>query len=285
MAATNAVQVDASNTEQLRAWDGDEGAYWAAHADHFDRSAIPYPRRLLAAAAIGDNDRVLDIGCGTGQTTLLAARAATNGSALGVDLSSHMLAYARRRAAHEGIENAFFEQADAQIHPFETAAVDVAISNTGATFFGDLFAGLTNIGRALRPGGRLALLTWQPLPNNEWVREFTGALAVGRDLPARPPDAPSPFALSDPDRVRSILTGAGFTDIELEGTSEGMWFGTDADDAYRFVLGLLGWMLEGLDDNGRARALDALRSTIATHEAADGVIFDSAVWVIRATRP
>ena len=192
---------------------------------------------------------------------------------------------ARRRAAEEGIENASFEQADAQIHPFKSGGFDVAISNTGATFFGDLVAGLANIGRALRPSGRLALLTWRPLPNNEWVREFTGALAAGRDIPAPPPDAPSPFALSDPDRVRSILTSAGFTDMELEGIDEGMWFGTHADDAYRFVLGLLGWMLEGLDDNGRARALDALRSTIATHETADGVIFDSAVWVIRATRP
>ncbi len=285
MAATNAVQVDASNTEQLQAWDGDEGAYWAAHADHFDRSAIPYHRRLLAAAAIGDSDRVLDIGCGTGQTTLLAARAATNGSALGVDLSSHMLAYARRRAADEGIVNASFEQADAQIHPFETAAFDVAISNTGATFFGDLVAGLTNIGRALRPSGRLALLTWQALPNNEWVREFTGALAAGRDLPAPPPDAPSPFALSDPERVRSVLTSAGFTDIELEGTSEGMWFGTDADDACQFVLGLLGWMLEDLDHDGRTRAVDALRSLMTTHQTPDGVIFDSAVWIIQATRP
>ena len=281
MAATNAVQVDASNTEQLRAWDGDEGAYWAAHADHFDRSAIPYHRRLLAAAAIRDGDRVLDIGCGTGQTTLLAARAATNGSALGVDLSSHMLAYATPRR-RRGRRQCVLRAGRRAIHPFETAAFDVAISNTGATFFGDLVAGLTNIGRALRPGGRLALLTWQPLPNNEWVREFTGALAAGRDIPAPPPDAPSPFALSDPDRVRTILTSAGFTDIELEGTSEGMWFGTDADDAYQFVLGLLGWMLEGLDDDGRARALDALRSLMATHETADGVMFDSAVWVIRA---
>ena len=120
----------------------------------------------------------------------------------------------------------------------------------------------------MRPSGRLALLTWQALPNNEWVREFTGALAAGRDLPGPPPDAPSPFALSDPDRVRSMLTSAGFTDIELEGTSEGMWFGTDADDAYQFVLGLLGWMLEDLDDDGRARALDALRSTMTTHQTA-----------------
>src|SRR5436190_3850787 len=206
---TNAVQIAASNTEQLHAWDGDEGAYWAARADYFDRSALPYHRRLLASAAIDDGDRVLDIGCGTGQTTLLAAQAAMSGSALGVDLSSPMLAYARRRATDEGIDNASFEQADAQIHSFEAAAFDVAISNTGATFFGDLVAGFKNVGRALRPSGRVALLTWQSFPNNEWVREFTGALAGGRDVPAPPPDAPSPFALSDPDRVRGVLTKAG----------------------------------------------------------------------------
>jgi SAM-dependent methyltransferase len=284
VAATSALNVDALNTEQLRAWDGDEGAYWATHADYFDRSALPYHQRLLAAAAIADGERVLDIGCGTGQTTLLAARAATNGSALGVDLSSQMLAHARRRAANEGIDNASFEQADAQIHWFEPHTFDVAISNTGATFFGDLVAGLANIARALRPGGRLVLLTWQPPAENEWIREFTGALAAERDLPGPPPDAPSPFALSDPDRVRSTLTHAGFTDIELEGTHEAMWFGTDADDAYQFVIGLLGWMLEGLDDDERAHALHALRSTMTTHATTEGVTFDSAVWVIRATR-
>ncbi len=285
MGATSSVPADASNAAQLEAWDGGEGAYWAAHADTFDRSAIPYHRRLLRAAAIGDGERVLDIGCGTGQTTLLAARAATSGEVLGVDLSSQMLDRARRRAADEGIDNATFEQADAQIHPFERSAFDVAISNTGATFFGGLLAGFANVGRALRPGGRLVLLTWQSVAQNEWVREFTGALAAGRDLPGPPPDAPSPFALSDPDRVHRTLTGAGFTGIELEGVDEAMWFGADAEDAHRFVLGLLGWMLEGLGDDARARALDALRSTMVAHETADGVTFDSAVWVIRATHP
>ncbi len=193
--------------------------------------------------------------------------------------------HARRRATGEGIDNASFEHADAQIHPFETGTFDLAISNTGATFFGDLVAGPTNIRRALRPRGRLVLLTWQPLENNEWVREFTSALAAGRCLPGPAADVPSPFALSDPERVHSVLTSAGFTDIELEGASEGMWFGTDTDDAHQFVLGLLGWMLAGLDDDRRAHALDALRSRMATHETPDGVVFDSAIWLVRATRP
>jgi SAM-dependent methyltransferase len=237
---------------------------------------------LLAVAAIKERDRVLDIGCGTGQTTLRAARGAAAGSVLGVDLSSAMLAYARRRAADLNLKNVSFVQADAQIHPFEPDAFDVGISSTGATFFGDLRAGFANIARALRPGGRLALLTWQSLPANEWVGEFTGALAAGRERPAPPPDSPNPFALADPDRVRSILTATGFVEVDLEPAHERMWFGHDADDAYQFVLGLLGWMLEGLDDVGTARALDALRATTTSHDTPDGVLYDAAVWIISA---
>jgi len=181
--------------------------------------------------------------------------------------------------------NTAFEQVDAQIHPFPSGAFDVAISRTGAMFFGDLTAAFTNIGRALAPDSRLLLVAWQPLAENEWIREISGALAAGRDRPAPPPDAPGPFALSDPAGVRTILTAAGFTDIELEGTTAGMWFGTDAEDSHRFVLGLMGWMLNGLDDAGRSRAVDGLRATMAAHETPKGVVFGSAAWTIRATPP
>ena len=154
MASTVGISAAPANAQQLRAWDGDEGAYWAAHAEYFDRSALPFHHRLLAAAAITGHDRVLDIGCGTGQTTLHAARAAAAGSVLGIDLSSAMLAYARQRAADGHLENVSFVQADAQIHPFDPDTFDVAISNTGATFFGDLRAGFSNIACALRSGGQ-----------------------------------------------------------------------------------------------------------------------------------
>jgi SAM-dependent methyltransferase len=195
-----------------------------------------------------------------------------------------MLEYARARAIAEGVTNASFEQVDAQIHHFAPASFDIAISRTGAMFFSDLTVAFTNIGRALTPGGRLALTTWQAMPANEWVLEIVGALAAGRDMPAPPPDAPGPFSLSNPDRVRTILTAAGFTNIELEGVTARMWFGADTDDAHRFVLGLMGWMLRGLDDSGRADAVGRLRATIAAHENVDGVVFDSAAWIIRATR-
>jgi SAM-dependent methyltransferase len=282
---TNAVPVDPANREQLRAWDGDEGAYWAAHADHFERALDHYDEPFFAAAAIGAADRVLDVGCGTGKATRHAARAATAGSVLSVDLSSAMLAVARRRAADEGLDNVRFEQVDAQIHPFEPEAFDVAIGRTSVTFFGDRVAGLANIGRALRPGGRLVLLTWLPFADQEWIPEFSTALAAGRDLPAPPPEAPGPFTLADPDVIGSVLDAAGYIDVTLEDRREPMWFGTDADDAYPFVVGLLGWMLDGLDDDGRARAKDALQATIAAHATPDGVVYDSAAWIIRATRP
>lgn len=195
MPEVNALITDPSNAGQLRAWDGDEGAYWAANADHFDRAVAAYHDRLLAAADVQAADQVLDVGCGTGQTTRHAARAAVSGSALGVDLSSQMLDLARSRAAQDGVANARFEQADAQIYPFQPATFDVAISRTGAMFFGDLTAAFTNIARALRRGGRLVLLTWQGPGGNEWIRELSTAMAAGRDLP----DPPT-------GRARAVLT-------------------------------------------------------------------------------
>jgi SAM-dependent methyltransferase len=279
------VPVDPANREQLRAWDGDEGAYWAAHPDHFEKALDRYDEPFFAAAAIGAADRVLDVGCGTGGTARHAARAATAGSVLGVDLSSAMLAVARQRAADAGLDNVRFAQVDAQIHPFKSGAFDVAIGRTSVTFLGDRVAGLANIGRALRPGGRLVLLTWQPFAHQEWIREFSTALAAGRDLPAPPPEAPGPFTLADPDIIGSVLNAAGYIDVTLDGRREPMWFGADADDAYQLVVGLLGWMLDGLDDDGRAAAQEALRGTIATHATPDGVLYDSAAWIIKATRP
>jgi SAM-dependent methyltransferase len=278
------VRVDPSNAEQARAWDGDEGAYWAANAARFDAAVAAHQRPFLEAAAISVTEQVLDLGCGTGQTTREAARAAAGGAALGVDLSPQMLAVARRLAVAEGLTNARFEQADAQIQPFAAEAFDLAISRTGAMFFGDPVAAFGNIARALRPRGRLVLLTWQALPRNEWIREFATALAAGRELPQPPADAPGPFSLAEPDRVRRTLTRAGFADVQFDGLSAPMYFGTDADDAYQFLLGLLGWMLEGLDEAGRARALRTLRATLAAHDIGRGVSYDSAAWLITARK-
>jgi ubiquinone/menaquinone biosynthesis C-methylase UbiE len=164
--AGNNVRVDPSNEEQLRAWDGDEGSYWAANADHYDRSVQVHHHRLLAAGRIGSTDRVLDVGCGTGQLTRDAGRIASNGSALGVDLSAAMLEVARARAVQEQLANVAFEQCDAQIHLFPSAAFDLIVSRSGAMFFGDPGVAFANLDRALAPGGRMVLLAWQPLSHN-----------------------------------------------------------------------------------------------------------------------
>jgi ubiquinone/menaquinone biosynthesis C-methylase UbiE len=151
---TDSMIVDPANAAQLAAWNGDEGAYWAEHADRFDRAIAAHDGPFEEAAAVQRTDRVLDVGCGTGQNTRSAARAASSGSALGVDLSAAMLDVARRRAAAEGLRNCAFLQADAQIHGFEPSSFDVAICRTSAMFFADHVAALgTSAPRCDRAGG------------------------------------------------------------------------------------------------------------------------------------
>jgi SAM-dependent methyltransferase len=278
-------QVDPSNIDQARAWDGEEGAHWAANAQRFDALLAAYREPFMQAARIGSTEQVLDIGCGTGQTSRDAARAAASGAVLGIDLSSQMIDLAQRLAAAEGVANARFVIGDAQIYSFEPEAFDIAISRAGATFFGDPVAAFRNIAGALRPGGRLTLLASQAMPQNEWLLAVFGALAGGRSLPTPPPDAPGPFAFGDPDRVGAILGSAGFQDVQVDGVSAPMSLGSDASEACSFVLGLFGWLLNGLDDAGRARALDALRATLTAHQTGQGVTYDSSLWIVTGHKP
>jgi SAM-dependent methyltransferase len=286
MTDVTSLQVDPSNAAAAAAWNGDDGEHWVTHADLYDRSVARYHGPLLDAAGIAEEHRVLDIGCGNGQTTRDAARLASRGDALGVDLSAQLVANARRLAHEQGITNATFLQADAQAHPFEVGSFDVAISRTGAMFFGDAGAAFGNIADALVPGGRLALLVWQSPVRNEWFTDFRAALLAGRPPPSPPAGAPGPFSLAEPERVRALLTGAGFVDVALDAMSEPMYFGATADDADRFVrsLGFTRWMLQDLDDRARAGALEALRRSIDAHETPEGVVYSSATWVITATR-
>jgi ubiquinone/menaquinone biosynthesis C-methylase UbiE len=277
-----AVSVDPSNIEQLRAWDGDQGDYWAARSDRFDEGVAGYHDQLLDAADIGTSDTVLDIGCGSGQTTRDAARRASAGTTLGVDLSSRLIELARRTAEREQVVNVRFLQADAQIHPFPDRHFDVAVSRHGVMFFGDARAAFANIARALRPGGRLALLTWQPLERNEWQKTFRGVFAAGQPPAERTP--PKAGSLSDPDQVRQLLTSAGFADVRLRSLTEPMYFGVDADDASRFITGQFGWMIEGLGAADRTRVVDGLRGAMAAHQTERGVLYDSAAWLIEAWR-
>lgn len=279
-----AVTIDTANPEQAAAWNGHEGHHWATHADRFERIGAPIWRRLLDRDLIGHADRVLDVGCGTGGSTRDLGRIAVDGHVLGVDLSAPMLAVAHARALAEGLTNVDFVQADAQIHRYDPSRFDVVVSCFGAMFFADPVVAFTNIASGIRAGGTVALLAWQQLERNEWITAIRAALAMGRDLPVPPPEAPTPFSLADPARVQSLLGAAGLHAIDLEPIDEALVFGTSADDAYGFMqtMGIVEWLIRDLDLPSRAEALARLRAAVEAHEQPGGVAFGSSAWLITA---
>lgn len=284
MTAQMAAGIEIANAEQSAAWNGHEGAHWTEHADRYDRASRRHWQRFLDTGLISSNDVVLDVGCGTGKSTRDAARIASQGSVLGVDLSATMLDRARERSKADGLANVTYVQGDAQVHRFDEKAFDIAISCFGAMFFGDPVAAFTNIGRGMRPGGCLALLAWRELAKNEWLTELRAALAVGRQLPEPPPDAPTPFALADPDRVCAILGAAGYENVGFEPIDEPIEFGSDAEDAFAFMrtLGIVEGLTHDLEDADRAHALAELQKTVAAHDSSDGVLFGTSAWLVTA---
>ena len=231
-------------------------------------------------------DHVLDVGCGTGQTTREAAHAAFDGSAVGVDVSATMLERARRLSDSQGTRNVTYEVGDAQTHPFPAARFDLCISRFGTMFFTDAVAAFANIGRALRPDARLVLLVWQHPERNEW---FT---ATRRALAGSGPSTPSerdvePFSLADPSDTRRILTAAGLDEIDFTDVHEPVYYGPDAATAYETVLRLRHAcdLLDRLDAIATESARHRLRATLDAHDTSSGVLFDSRAWIITARRP
>jgi SAM-dependent methyltransferase len=280
------MRVEVVNTEQAAAWDGHEGDVWTEQADRYDRASRRIWQRFVDHQLVGRADRILDVGCGTGGPTRHVARLASEGDVMGIDLSARMLELARRRSADEGLDNVRFVQGDAQVFPFEPDAFDTAMSSFGSMFFNDPVAAYTNIGGGLRPNGTIALMAWRTLQENEWLTSLREALAMGRDLPKPPPDAPTPFALAAPDRVRSILGSAGFDAVALEPIDEPIELGTDASDALEFAktMGIVEGLTDGLDSGARARAMANLAALFRQRETADGVLLGSAAWLITARK-
>jgi SAM-dependent methyltransferase len=274
------------NVEQTRAWDGPDGDNWTDHEDWYNEAARYLTPRLFAGAALKKTDRVLDIGCGCGETTRMAAREAQSGSVFGIDLSRRMIERARGRAVAEGLRNVQFERGDAQVYPFQRSGFNIVISRFGSMFFDDPVRAFVNIATALESRGRIALLCWRELRRNEWLIELREALAAGRDLPEPPQGAPSPFAFADPMRVRQVLTGAGFEDIALDPVEEPIYFGPNVERAFEGVTkqGIVTGLLSDLDDEARSQALDRVREKLAKHETLDGVLFDTSAWLVRAAK-
>ncbi|WP_406083740.1 methyltransferase domain-containing protein [Micromonospora zamorensis] len=235
-----------------------------------------------AAARVGSHDRVLDIGCGTGQSTRDAARAAVNGSATGVDISGPMLERARQLSDDEGLPNITFQQADAQVHRFPPAHFDLCISRFGTMFFADLVAGFTNIGSALRPGARLVLLVWQDRDRNEWA---TAIRRTFTDEPATP-GGPNPFSLADQTVTKDLLVAAGFADVDFTDVHVPVYYGPDSATAFDAVFRLWEFkdLLANLDATAAERARTRLRTTLDAHHTDGGVYFDSRAWIVTARR-
>ncbi len=278
--------VTVPNVEMARAWDGEEGARWAEHAERYEATSHRQWERFVATGLIAAADAVVDIGCGTGRATRHAARLASSGSALGVDLSARMLERGRELAAAERVNNVHFLQADAQVHPFQAGAFDVAISNFGAMFFADPVAAFANVAGALRAGGGLGMLVWRELGRNEWVTAVRAALAMGRQLPEPPPGAPGPFQLANGDDVRRILADAGFVGVELESVDEPVYLGANVDDAFAFAqtMGMVLGLIHDLDEPTRRQALERLRDALAAYETEEGVLLGASAWLVTARR-
>lgn len=273
------------NTGQAQAWNGLEGRHWASHQDRWDAVNDGFNKLLLDAAALAHNAQVLDIGCGAGRTTRLAARLAPAGRAVGLDLSGPMLDRARATARDEGVANAEFLQGDAQVHPLSPDTFDAAISRYGVMFFADPSAAFANLGRALRSHGRLAFVCPAEPEGNEWIT----AMTLLRDiLPVGEFGTPGAgmFSLSDPDCITGILSAAGFADIHIEHvTAYGHW-GEDAEDAAAFLLdsGPGRHLLDQVDADVQAQARSALQDVLRIHETDGRVALRSTAWLVTARR-
>ncbi|MBB5911774.1 SAM-dependent methyltransferase [Nocardia transvalensis] len=244
----------------------------------FDAELRWHTEALRRAWDIRPNDAVLDIGCGSGQTSRLAAGVA--GSVLGVDISPSAIERARALAA--GLDNVTFELADAQGHDFPRQWFDLAISRFGTMFFADPRAAFANIAGALRPAGRLAMLVWQSRERNEWDVAIRRSLGV--DGPDAAYDGPDAFSFGDPSAVEEILTSAGFADIAFADVHEPVYYGHDVTTALEWVHGFTytSEVLKRLEPDDAARADERLRETLAAHRTDRGVLFDSRAWIVTA---
>jgi SAM-dependent methyltransferase len=276
-----------ANAAQADYWNGRAGETWAELQSLLDMELRPLGRQAQAALDPQPGERVLDIGCGAGETSLdLAAAVSPGGAVLGVDLSRPMLDIAGRRAAESGLP-ARFEAADAQTFDFGGERFEAVFSRFGVMFFSDPAAAFANILKALKPGGRLAFVCWRPPAENPLMT--APFKAVEHLVPPPPPSdplAPGPFAFADPERVRRILGEAGFGQVAIRpfDAMVGGWTPQEALVVAQRV-GPLGAVLRE-NPELRPKVLDAVSQALQRHVGADGKVWmGAAVWIVTATAP
>jgi ubiquinone/menaquinone biosynthesis C-methylase UbiE len=237
---------------------------------------------LRRVCDIRRNERVLDIGCGTGLTTREAAQSAAMGWVLGVDTSAAMLARARELAEAQQLHHVSFEEGDVQVHRLPPAYFDIAISRYGTMFFRDPVAAFHNIRGALAPGGRLVMMVWQGHAANEWSTSIQRCLAPDELESIVSVEGLDPFSLSDPTKVKRILTEAGFAETRFIDVCEPVYYGENVDVAIEWVRRFLfvRELLQRLDAASAQRALERLRELLAAHDDGSGVWFDARAWIV-----
>lgn len=276
------------NAEQITYWNEQAGPIWVRANEALDRQIGELGRIGIERAAPKPGERVLDVGCGCGDTVLqLADRVGDAGHVTGADLSTPMLELARERAA--GRANVAFLNADAQTHAFDADAFDLLFSRFGVMFFTDPGAAFANLHRSLAPGGRLLFVCWQPLDRNEWMLVPTRAAAEHIEIP-RPTDpyAPGPFAFADADRVQGLLSRAGFADVAAEGVEHTLLLGGGGglESTARFMLqmGPAGRAVQAAGITDVEPIVATVTRALEPYVEGGGVRMRCAIWLLTARR-
>ncbi|MGR4863012.1 class I SAM-dependent methyltransferase [Caulobacter sp. LARHSG274] len=275
------------NEAQARLWNARAGQTWVEQQAMLDRLFLPFEQALLEAVQAAGAHEVLDVGCGTGATTLAVARSLQGrGRCTGLDLSVPMIEAARRRASAAGLDNSRFIAADAQRHAFEPGLFDAMISRFGVMFFDDPAAAFANLRRAMRPDAGLTLIAWRGPEDNPFMTTAERAAApLLPELPPRDPAAPGQFAFADAERVRAILAAAGWGDIDLAPLDVACTLSLADLDVYAARMGPVALLLPDLEPQRRDAVAAAVRRAFDVHVSDGAARFTAACWRIQARNP
>ncbi len=277
-----------ANREQAEYW-AERAPTWVASEDQLERLSGELGVVAMERLRLRPGELVVDLGCGTGRTTLeLAAKVAPEGRAVGLDIAAAMLERARQHAAQMGCTNVEFNLADVQLYDFGGARFDAAYSRFGVMFYSDPVAAFSRVHQALALEGRLAFVCWQPITDNEWMHlPGRAAASIIGETPQMPgPGEPGPFSLSDPDRVRSILSSAGFNRIQVEALQDPVIVPEEQIPQVARLsttVGAVRQMLAGADAATRDRVLVAIEDAMRSRLEGGHLPLSRGVWVVTAT--
>jgi len=269
--------------EQATLWNGTAGQAWIESQELLDRMFKPFEELLVTAVSERRASRVLDVGCGTGSTTLAIARSVgTQGCSVGIDISDPMIGMARTRASREH-STASFICADAQDHAFEPAAFDLIVSRFGVMFFADPVEAFANLRLAGNDAAQLHCIAWRSVAENPFMTTAERAAAsLLPTLPARRPDGPGQFAFADQRKVHGILEDSGWVGIDIRPIDVICTMMTNELDHYLTRLGPVGQMLQTADDRTRSQIAQKVRAAFEPYVHGPEVRFTAACWSIGA---